>query len=188
MSGTYVERVMLPDERLEYVGRIHWIIFMPGVLSALGGALLCLFPFRLLNHFLFPALIEQMRDYILFSGLSAVGAGLLLIINAYLRMISTELVVTNIRVIAKTGFISRNTFEIMLSRIEGANIEQTVWGRLLNFGSIYVHGTGGGITPIDHVADPLPFKKQLLYWQERHDQNGGGKGGANRGVNLGNGS
>ena len=70
--------------------------------------------------------------------------------------------------IAKAGFISRSTFEVMLNRVEGANIDQTVWGRVLGFGSIYVHGTGGGITPIDHIADPLNFKKQLMTWVEKN--------------------
>jgi len=179
MSKTYMETVLLANERLEYVGYLHWIIFVPGLCSAVGGAVLCLLPFYLLKPWLVPAILAELHRTVLWAGLSGVGAGVLLLVSAYLRMLSTELAITNRRIIAKTGFISRNTFEMMLTRIEGANIEQSVLGRVLNFGSVYVHGTGGGITPIDHVVDPLGFKRHVLMGVEKNQYPAaaGGQGG-----------
>ncbi len=166
-NQSYVESVLLPNERLEFAGQIHWIIFMPGLTSAISGAILCLIKLDFLNRYLHTAIMGEVHNYLLYTGVALVGSGVLMLGHAYLRMISTELAITNRRVIAKGGFISRVTFEIMLTRVEGANIDQTAWGRLFNFGSIFVHGTGGGVTPIDHVADPMTFKKALMTWVER---------------------
>lgn len=162
MSRSYVESVLLPGEALEFAGRLHWVIFLPGLCSAIGGSLLCILPPDWFTVLLYGPLVKELHNYLLFTGLSMVGGGVLMLSHAYLRLISTELAITNRRVIAKTGFISRNTFEIMLGRVEGANIEQSVWGRVLGYGSIFVHGTGGGVTPIDHVVEPLTFKKNLM--------------------------
>ncbi len=167
MAQSYVESVLLPGENLEYAGTLHWIIFLPGIFSCCLGAFLCLSP-ETLNHMLGIGLLKGITIYLLGIGLVTVCAGIFMMMHAYLRLISTELAITNRRVIAKAGFISRITFEVMLNRVEGANIDQTVWGRILGFGSILVHGTGGGITPIDYVADPLTFKKILLIWVQKN--------------------
>lgn len=50
----------------------------------------------------------------------------------------------------------------MLVKVEGANIDQTILGRLLGFGTVMVKGTGGGISPIDHVANPYRFHTYLM--------------------------
>lgn len=168
---SYVDSILLPGENLEYAGQLHWIIFVPGLLCSIGGAFLCLSP-HTLNQILGIALDSGIRSYLLLIGVGTVLAGVLMLMKSYVRLISTELAVTNRRVIAKTGFISRNTFEVMLNRIEGANIDQTIWGRLLGYGSIWVHGTGGGITPIDHVADPISFKKMLMTWVQKNQPGG----------------
>ena len=168
MSRSYVETVLLNGEELEYAGTLHWIIFVPGFASAIFGAFICLLTPQLLNETLLLGLAKEMHGYSLGIGVSLVLGGVGMIGHSYLRLISTELAITNRRVIAKTGFISRNTFEVMLNRVEGANIDQTVWGRIFGFGSIFVHGTGGGITPIDYISEPLKFKKELMTWVERN--------------------
>ena len=168
MPRSYVETVLLNGEELEYAGTLHWIIFVPGFASAIFGTIVCLLTPQGLNSTHIFGFVEDMRNYFLILGVSLVMGGVGMLAHAYLRFISTELAITNRRVIAKSGFISRNTFEIMLNRVEGANIDQTIWGRILNFGSIFVHGTGGGITPIDHIADPLNFKKNLMIWVEKN--------------------
>lgn len=175
MPRSYVESVLLRGEELEYAGTLHWVIFVPGFGSTFLGAFLCLLTPQLLNQTFLFGFVEEMRSYFLWTGVSFVLGGVGMIAHAYLRFISTELAITNRRVIAKVGFISRNTFEVMLNRVEGANIDQTVWGRIFGFGSIFVHGTGGGITPIDHIDDPLTFKKELMTWVERNQPTSGAR-------------
>jgi uncharacterized membrane protein YdbT with pleckstrin-like domain len=168
---SYVDTILLPGESLEYAGQLHWIIFVPGLFCSMLGGFLCLSP-ETINRVLGIALGGEIRNYLLMVGVVVVFGGILMLTHSYLRLISTELAVTNRRVICKTGFISRNTFEVMLNRIEGANIDQTVWGRLLGFGSIWVHGTGGGVTPIDFIADPISFKKMLMTWVQKNQPGG----------------
>lgn len=90
------------------------------------------------------------------------GAGLILLVVAYLRYISTELALTNKRIIAKVGFITRNTIEINLSKVESIRISQGLFGRLMNFGGIIVSGSGASHAPILGINNPLEFRKHVL--------------------------
>jgi len=90
------------------------------------------------------------------------GLGFLFLVSAYLRYISTELAITNKRLIAKVGFISRKTIEINLSKVEGLRIEQGILGRMLNFGTIIVNGSGASHAPIVGISNPIEFRKHVL--------------------------
>ena len=89
-------------------------------------------------------------------------AGLGLLIGALVRQSATELAITNRRLIAKYGFISRSTFEIMVNRVTGVNFDQTIGGRILGYGTILVHGAGGDVSPFDIVANPQLFQRALM--------------------------
>jgi uncharacterized membrane protein YdbT with pleckstrin-like domain len=78
-----------------------------------------------------------------------------------IRRASTELAVTTRRVIAKFGFISRSTVELNLAKIESVRVEQTVTGRIFNYGSIIVTGTGSTMDPIPFIADPIRFRQAI---------------------------
>ena len=71
----------------------------------------------------------------------------------------SEFVITNRRIIIKTGFISRSSFEMNLSKIESVNVDQSVAGRILNFGSITIIGTGGTKETFHNISKPLNFRK-----------------------------
>jgi uncharacterized membrane protein YdbT with pleckstrin-like domain len=72
---------------------------------------------------------------------------------------TSEYTITNRRVIIKTGFISRQTFEMNLSRIESVEVDQSFWGRILGYGSITIIGTGGTRELFNNISDPLKFRK-----------------------------
>lgn len=88
----------------------------------------------------------------------AYGIGLIFLFFAWLYTISTDLGVTNKRVIGKWGFISRRTIEQRLDKIEGVQVHQGILGRILNYGTVIVTGTGGSGTPIPNIANPLEFR------------------------------
>jgi uncharacterized membrane protein YdbT with pleckstrin-like domain len=88
--------------------------------------------------------------------------GVFILIAAYFRYKSTELVITNKRIIAKFGFITRRTTEIQLNKVESIAVEQGMVGRLLNFGTLTVTGTGASFAPIPNVSDPLQFRKKFV--------------------------
>jgi hypothetical protein len=69
--------------------------------------------------------------------------------------------VTDKRVIIKVGWIQRRTLETMLGKVEGIGVDQTVIGRMLNFGTITVTGTGGTQERFTNIAAPLEFRRQV---------------------------
>jgi uncharacterized membrane protein YdbT with pleckstrin-like domain len=95
------------------------------------------------------------------------GIGLLFWIAAAIRYFSTELAITNKRVIAKFGFISRTTIEINMQKIESIQVNQGILGRIFNFGSIVVSGAGNPQAPVPGISSPLNFRREFLNAQEQ---------------------
>lgn len=71
----------------------------------------------------------------------------------------SEFVITNRRIIIKTGFIARETFEMNLSKIESVNVDQSFLGRILNYGSITIIGSGGTKESFHKISRPMAFRK-----------------------------
>lgn len=92
------------------------------------------------------------------------------IVFAVIRVISTELALTNKRVIAKTGFIRRDTIELRLEKVEGFVVNQSIFGRILNYGSVIVSGTGGIKTPIPFIYNPTEFRMVVNEFLENPSQ------------------
>lgn len=98
--------------------------------------------------------------------LLVVGVGLVLLVWAWIRVKSTELAITNKRVIAKFGFVSRNTVEIAIPKVESIQVQQSMMGRMLDYGTLVISGTGTSHAPIPSIADPLAFRRAFLEAQE----------------------
>ena len=82
-------------------------------------------------------------------------------ISSYIRYRSSEFGITNNRVLIKVGLIRRNSHETMLSKIEGIQVDQGILGRLFNYGSIIIKGTGGTSNPFKQIDAPLEFRKKV---------------------------
>jgi len=98
--------------------------------------------------------------------LPAFGAGLIFLGIAYVRYKSTELAVTTRRIIVKHGFISRQTIEINLNKAESIQVDQGVLGRLFNFGTLVISGTGTSHAPLTGIAEPMGFRKAFIEAQD----------------------
>ena len=94
--------------------------------------------------------------------LPALGLGLLLLLWAWLICRTTDLAITNRRIISKSGIVRRTIMELRLEKIESIKVDQGITGRILNFGSITIAGTGGDKTPIERIANPLQFQKHFM--------------------------
>lgn len=98
------------------------------------------------------------------------GLGLLFWIAAAIKYFTTELAITNKRVVAKFGLISRSTIEINLQKIESIQVNQGILGRIFNFGSIVVSGAGNPQAPIPGISSPLQFRRSFVETQESNAQ------------------
>ena len=100
------------------------------------------------------------------AGLIVLGAtfmiiSLLPLAGVWLENSTTELAITNKKVIAKWGFISRKTLEQRLEKVDSIQVDQSMTGRFFDYGTIIVHGSGSSTTPIKAIANPLEFRRQV---------------------------
>src|SRR5829696_7458968 len=96
---------------------------------------------------------------LILSGLSAL-AGVLLFIPAWLKR--TEIAVTDRRVIYKTGLVQRETTEINMAKIESVDVSQSILGRVFDFGTLTIRGTGETIEELRNIASPLQFRNAIM--------------------------
>jgi uncharacterized membrane protein YdbT with pleckstrin-like domain len=140
---SYVDKNLLPGEHVVYRARIHRIIFLlPGLAAVIGLALgIIAKSWVVLGVMLVLALIVAFPRYI--------------------RLVTSEFAVTNKRIVVKVGLVYRQTLELVLTKVETIGVEQSIAGRLFNYGTIVVTGTGGSREPFRDIADPLEFRRQV---------------------------
>ncbi len=95
------------------------------------------------------------------------GLGLLFWLAAVIRYKCTELAITNKKIIAKFGFIHRATIELLLPKVESIQVKQSLFGRILNYGSIIVSGAGNPQAPVPGISDPIQFRRKFMEIQEQ---------------------
>lgn len=139
---SFIDENLMPNEQIICRVRLHWSAFLPAILTFI----LAVF-----------ATFNNMR---MFDGILYLVAAVL-IIPALISYLSSEYAVTNRRVIIKVGFISRNSYELLLNRIEGIEVEQSILGRLLGYGTIIVRGTGGSKEIFNKIENPIQFRKSV---------------------------
>lgn len=160
---SYIDQSLMQDEQILYRTKPHWIIFS----ASFGWLLLAILILFLAPRYQF-ATVPIYKNYTLTDILGVLVLLIALISGflAYITYQTSEYGITNRRILMKVGFISRLSFEIMLQRVEGIQVFQTVLGRILNYGSILVIGTGGTRDPFPNIPDPLVFRR---YAQEQVD-------------------
>ena len=155
MPTRYVRRVLQPNEHIVHAARLHWRVYVRCVVLLLVGVALAVaarsFPDRQ------PEIGLALRIVAGMFLLLALSAGL----RALVRRATTELAITDHRVIYKTGLMSRHTLEMNRDKVESVDVDQTILGRILGYGTIIVRGSGGSLEPIRDIAHPLVFRSYL---------------------------
>jgi uncharacterized membrane protein YdbT with pleckstrin-like domain len=149
----YVERVLQPGETVVHAARLHWFIYLIPVLMLAVAAVCAAFAVTSDK----PGIAIPL---LLIAGLLA-PIGLISAAGVVIRSLTTELVLTDRRVIYKTGVFRRHTMEMNRTKVETVGVDQSILGRLLNYGTVVVRGTGGSLEPIRNIADPLSFRNQI---------------------------
>jgi len=162
---SYVQKHLIEGETVVYATGLHWIVLIRSFLLALlfgvpGVALL--------------VLSERQRGdtsgastAMMVGGIIFVVVALICIIAALIKRGATEMAVTDKRVIVKVGVASRRTFELLLQKVESIGVEESMMGRMLGYGSVVIHGTGGSPEAFDRVAHPIEFRKRVQQQIER---------------------
>jgi len=150
----YIHKSLLEGEEVVYLTRRHKIIFTYPVIWLLLSAIL----FGVKWVFVLKPEINFALS--IFSGIF-LAAALIHALVIWVLYISAEFGITNQRVIVKEGFLKRKTVEVFLKSVESVQVDQSIWGRILNFGTVIVSGTGGVTDPLNMIRKPLEFKKQV---------------------------
>ena len=145
----YIEQSIGPTETLLYKARFHWLYY-----AAAWSALI----FLALSIGCILFYVRTITGIVL---LSACALGLLLLLRSMIPIWTTEIGVTNHRLIVKRGWLVRSTDELQLNAIEKVNFNQGFLGRLFGFGNVDVHGTGMDDLHVPAVADPMGLLKAI---------------------------
>jgi uncharacterized membrane protein YdbT with pleckstrin-like domain len=151
--GRYIDQILQPGERLLYSTTLHAIIYLPAILLwlvALGAVVM-------------ERSTSTEGANLLWLALAAAAAlvALALTLRAWFRRWTTETDVTTLRVVHKTGFIRRRTFEMNLDKVESVDVDQSIPGRLFGFGDVTIRGVGEGVETIRMIASPLQFRNTI---------------------------
>ena len=151
--GRYIDNILQPGEKVLYSTNAHWIFYLPAIAAWIVAAVLLV--------------LSRSTDSqgIILLCLSASGvvalAALYWSLTAWFHRWTTETDVTNLRVVHKTGFIKRKTFEMSLDKVESVDVNQNILGRILNYGDVMVRGVGEGAKTIETIASPLDFRNHI---------------------------
>jgi uncharacterized membrane protein YdbT with pleckstrin-like domain len=147
----YLDRVMEPGENVVYEAKLSWVNYLPGIALLVVAVVL--------------AIVARLT---IANGGWATAIGVLVLLpslyflaKAWFDRWTTEIAITNRRVIFKWGFIRRHTIEMSLDKVESVDVAQSIMGRILNYGDVTVRGTGAGFQPLHGIDDPLQFRTRL---------------------------
>lgn len=144
---SYINRHLLPGEHVTYRTRLHWKLY----LGPLALGLLVLLPLAIW------ALSSDHQVLALIPAVAALGVFL----AAFIRRRTSEFAVTNKRVILKLGVLNTRSVELLLPKIEGIAVTQSLAGRLFGFGAIVLTGSGGTQEPFTGIQAPLDFRQAV---------------------------
>jgi uncharacterized membrane protein YdbT with pleckstrin-like domain len=151
--GRYIDEILQPGEKVLYSTNAHWIFFLP----AIAGWVVAIV-FVVLSY-----LVPAGAPALLILSMAAISAVVALYktVTAWFHRWTTETDVTNLRVIHKTGFITRQTFEMSLDKVESVDVNQSILGRIFNYGNVTIRGVGEGVETIRTIASPLAFRNSI---------------------------
>jgi uncharacterized membrane protein YdbT with pleckstrin-like domain len=151
--GRYIDEILQPGEKVLYSTNAHWIFFLPAIIGwIVAGALLVL-----------SGMVPAGSPVLICLALAAIAAiaALYKTATAWFHRWTTETDVTNFRVVHKTGFVQRQTFEMSVDKVESVDVNQSILGRILNYGDVTVLGVGEGGKTLDMIASPLSFRNAI---------------------------
>jgi uncharacterized membrane protein YdbT with pleckstrin-like domain len=150
----YIDEILQPGEKVLYSTNAHWMFYLP----AIGAWILALI------FLIVSGVAAAMPPLVLFCLAAAAVVALFalyLTFKAWFHRWTTETDVTNMRVVHKTGFIKRRSFEMALDKVESVDVDQSILGRILNYGDVTILGVGEGRESIRTIASPLAFRSAI---------------------------
>jgi uncharacterized membrane protein YdbT with pleckstrin-like domain len=151
--GRYIDDILQPGEKVLYSTNAHWVFYLPAIAAWIVAVILFI-----LSR---ATIIEGVILLCLSASAVVAIVALYWTAKAWFHRWTTETDVTNKRVVHKTGFIKRRTFEIALDKIESVDVDQSIMGRIVDYGDVTIQGVGEGKEIIRTIASPLSFRNAI---------------------------
>ena len=151
--GRYIDEILQPGEKVLYSTNLHWVFYWRASAARILALVLLVLSRFTTNEGLVLLCLSA-------SAVVALAA-LFWTVTAWFHRWTTETDVTNMRVVHKTGFIKRRTFEMALDKIESVDVNQSILGRILDYGDVTIMGVGEGRESIKTIASPLAFRNSI---------------------------
>ncbi|KRQ12226.1 MULTISPECIES: PH domain-containing protein [Bradyrhizobium] len=151
--GRYIDEILQPGEKVLYSTNAHWMFYLPAI-----GAWIVVLALLILSRM---TTVDGLVMACFAAAAVVAVAALYWTAAAWFHRWTTETDVTNFRVVHKSGFIKRRTFEMSLDKVESVDVNQSIMGRLLNYGDVTIRGVGEGIETIRTIAAPLSFRNSI---------------------------
>jgi uncharacterized membrane protein YdbT with pleckstrin-like domain len=149
----YIDQVLQPGERILQVTSISRVGYIRGIAFLVGALVIwCLTVIADPPGIKFAGRI---------AALLLIAIGLYVIALTWWRRFTTEVAVTDRRVIYAVGFFNRHTVEMNMDKIESVDVEQHLPARLFNYGDIVIRGTGESREILREIDDPLDFRSHI---------------------------
>jgi uncharacterized membrane protein YdbT with pleckstrin-like domain len=147
---SYVQRVLQPGEQVRRISSIHWIVYWPGVAVALLAVVACWF-----------SETRYLTGIWRFAAYALALVAIFLLIQQWLQWWVTEIAVTDRRVIYKKGLVRRQTNEMNMDKVESVQIDQSILGRMLDYGDVTILGTGEGFETLRTISSPIELRNSI---------------------------
>jgi uncharacterized membrane protein YdbT with pleckstrin-like domain len=157
--GRYIDDILQPGEKVLYSTNAHWIFYLPAIVAWILAVILLIMSRA--------TTIESITLLCLASSAVVALAALYWTLKAWFHRFTTETDVTTMRVVYKEGFIKRRTFEMALDKVESVDVNQSILGRILNYGDVTILGVGEGKETISVIASPLAFRSFITAREEQ---------------------
>jgi uncharacterized membrane protein YdbT with pleckstrin-like domain len=168
----YIEQSLGPNEELVHVGKFHWMYTVQAFMAIIWGIIISLMivvggviVYKQMNWFpaelpIFEG-VQYLHPGLRIASFIAFVLGLLSFAQLMVVKATTEIAITNSRLVYKRGLVARHVGEMSIDRIEGVNVLQTILGRLFNYGRLAVRGMGIGEVILPPIEDPLAFRQAI---------------------------
>ena len=168
----YIQQSLGPDEELMHVGVYHWMHDVRAAMNIVFGALMAvmviaggIFIYQKMGKYP-PGVDWESGVKYLHPGIKAFAfmmfaGGLLSFMSMIVEKNTTEIAITNLRIVYKRGLLARQVGEIAVDRIEGVVVLQSLVGRMLDYGRLAVRGMGVGEVVLPPIAEPIVFRQAI---------------------------
>jgi uncharacterized membrane protein YdbT with pleckstrin-like domain len=150
----YIDEILEPGEKVVFKTRMSWTLYGPAIVYALIALALTFFATSIAGFGVAAFIIAAL------AALSALAA-LASFLRAWFRRWTTEIAVTDRRVVLKRGFIRRHTVEMNMQKVESVDVDQTQLGRIFNYGTVTIKGTGSTLESLRMIDHPLKLRSSI---------------------------